>query len=77
MNIAFEKLRNSPIKPLAEFVAGIRSVGSANLTIGEGYFSPTQAKRAPFSLPSSRSSFFAIEEAKGKRSHKAFRILHT
>lgn len=54
VNIALqlEELRNSPIKSLAEFVAGIRSVGSANLTIDEGNFSPDiQLKRKEHHFP--------------------------
>lgn len=42
INVALqlEKLRNSPIKPVAELVAGIESLGSAKLTSNKGYFSP-------------------------------------
>ncbi len=35
-----EKLQNSPLKPVAEFVAEINSTGSSKLTINEGYYSP-------------------------------------
>ena len=42
INVALqlEKLQNSPIKPVAELVAGIESLGSAKLTSDKGYFSP-------------------------------------
>lgn len=52
ITLQLEKLRNSPIKPVAEFVAGATSVGSANLTIDGGYFSlDVQFKRKEHHLP--------------------------
>lgn len=50
--LQLEKLRNSPIKPVAEFVAGIKSVGSTAVTINEGYFLPDiQFKRKGYRFP--------------------------
>lgn len=76
ITLQLEKLRNSPIKPVAEFVAGARSVGSANLNIDGGYFSPdVQFKRKEHHLPGLVIEI--VEEAKRKRSRKGCRIVHT